>query len=133
MVPLGLSVPASLALVGGWGWLAVQLFDEGLVVPMLAPMVAGALVFGALSVLLATLAVRERVRVKGLFARYVHADVVRELIDGDDARKPRTLAKEFGDANVIQNRGSVMRRGPRQGDAESRVVELPVPIEGAAV
>lgn len=101
VVPLGLSVPASLALVGGWGWLAVQLFDEGLVVPMLAPMVAGALVFGALSVLLATLAVRERVRVKGLFARYVHADVVRELIDGDDeirlAGEQREITVLFSD------------------------------------
>jgi adenylate cyclase len=84
VVPLGLSVPASIALVLGWGWLAERLFEQGLVVPMLTPMLAGAVVFGTLSVTLAALAVRERVRVKALFARYVHADVVRELIDGED-------------------------------------------------
>ncbi len=85
VLPLGLSVPGSVALVAGWGWLAVQLFERGLVVPMLAPMLAGGVAFGSVSLLLAALSVRERVRVKGLFARYVHADVVRELIDGEDA------------------------------------------------
>lgn len=101
VLPLGLAVPSSLAIVAGWGVLSVQLFDRGLVVPMLAPMLAGLLVFGATSVLLASLAVRERVRVKGLFARYVHADVVRELIDGEDrielAGEEREITVLFSD------------------------------------
>ncbi len=83
-LPLLLAVPASIALVAGWGYAATQLFDRGLVVPVVAPMLAGAVVFTTLALTLVTLAVRERIRVKGLFARYVHADVVRELIDGED-------------------------------------------------
>ena len=85
VLPLGVSVPGSILLVAGWGWLAIDLFDQGLVVPMLAPILAGSITFVGLSLVLATLSVRERVRVKGLFARYVHADVVRELVDGEDA------------------------------------------------
>jgi adenylate cyclase len=84
VVPLGLAVPASLGIVAGWGLFSIRLFEQGLVVPVVAPMLAGVLVFSTLSLLLAALSVRERVRVKGLFARYVHADVVRELIDGGD-------------------------------------------------
>jgi adenylate cyclase len=95
VVPLGLSVPASIALVAGWCWGAVALFERGLVVPMLAPAFAGAAAFAALTMVLVVLSVRERVRVKGLFARYVHADVVRELIDGDDELALNGEAREI--------------------------------------
>ena len=84
VVPLGIAVPAAAAAIGGWGWLAVALFDQGVVLPMLAPMLGGTITFAGVAIALAVLAVRERVRVKSLFARYVHADVVRELVDGDD-------------------------------------------------
>jgi adenylate cyclase len=101
VVPLGLSVPASIGLVVGWCWAAIELFDRGLVVPMLAPALAGGVAFTSLTLVLVTLSVRERVRVKGLFARYVHADVVRELIDGDDelelAGEDREITVLFSD------------------------------------
>jgi adenylate cyclase len=84
VVPLGLAVPAALALVAAWGWACVAAFRAGLELPMLPPLVAGAATFVTLSLALVLLAVRERVRVKSLFARYVHADVVQELIDGED-------------------------------------------------
>ncbi len=84
VIPLGLAVPTAAAVIVGWGWLSVDLFGSGLVLPMLAPMLAGTVTFGAIAVSLAVVAVRDRIRVKSLFARYVHADVVRELIDGED-------------------------------------------------
>jgi adenylate cyclase len=84
VVPLGLAVPAAAGAIAGWGWLAVDLFERGLVVPMLAPMLAGAITFAGIAITLSVVAVRERIRVKSLFARYVHADVVRELVDGED-------------------------------------------------
>ncbi len=84
VVPLGLSVPVAAAAIGGWGWLAINLFQSGLVLPMLAPIIAGSVTFAGIAVTLSVVAVRERIRVKSLFARYVHKDVVRELIDGED-------------------------------------------------
>jgi hypothetical protein len=63
VVPLGLSVPASIAMVVGWCWASIELFERGLVVPMLAPALAGALAFGSISMVLVALSVRERVRV----------------------------------------------------------------------
>ena len=84
VVPLGLAVPGAVAAIVAWGWLAVDLFERGLVLPMLAPMLCGAVTFAGISIALSVVAVRERIRVKTLFARYVHKDVVRELIDGED-------------------------------------------------
>lgn len=83
-VPLGMAVPLYAVGIIGWIWYAYHLFAQGIVVPLVAPTFAGMLTFGVLSLGLAVLSVRERLRIKGLFARYVPADVVRELVERDD-------------------------------------------------
>jgi adenylate cyclase len=95
VLPLGISVPASALLLGGWGWFAWISFERGVLVGVAVPLLAGILAFATTTITLAAISVRERRRVKGLFARYVHADVVRDLVDGEDRIELAGEAREI--------------------------------------
>jgi adenylate cyclase len=84
VVPLWAAVPGSLAAIAAWVWVSVAAFDRGVQLPLVTPALAGVAAFGSLTLALSVLSVRDRRRVKGLFARYVPAAVVRELVDSED-------------------------------------------------
>jgi adenylate cyclase len=65
---------------------------------MVVPLAAGSIVFVTNIAFVAALAVRERLRIRGLFARYVPADVVRELVSSDD---PIRLGGESREVTVL--------------------------------
>jgi adenylate cyclase len=82
--PLWFALPLSLGAIAGYGWLAIAWFERGVALPMTAPLAIGILSLVTVAGVLAAIAVRERMRIRSMFARYVPADVVRDLIDTDD-------------------------------------------------
>jgi adenylate cyclase len=96
--PLYVAVPLSIGAIVGYSWLSFEWFERGVVIPATVPLVAAILAFVVTACILAALAVRERLRIRGLFARYVPADVVRDLVASDE---PIQLGGQMREITVL--------------------------------
>jgi adenylate cyclase len=99
-IPLLLSVPAAIGVVGAFAWYAQWQFSRGTVVWMVPPLATACAVMGAVVLVLAVAALRDRRRVAGLFARYVSPDVVRELMEQEELElggERKTISVLFSD------------------------------------
>jgi len=94
-VAIWLAIGLSAALVGAHIALAERLFGHGVVVPVVAPLLSSGLAFLAVTLVLVAASVRERLRIKSLFARYVSPDVVRALLESDDTIKLGGVEREI--------------------------------------
>ena len=97
LAPLA-SVPTILLVLTGWTMLCWVALQQGVFLPGASALAIGlAGLLGTVLVLVAV-AVRERLRIKGMFARYVSPDVVSELADSDD---PIRLGGESREISVL--------------------------------